>query len=223
MGQGTFHEISQEIERAGAHKPKKIKMGWVGNLNSPLPDVPEYFTRPRLLEIAEAHPDLMDVMHVLRASPAQHMGAKPPYTEWRSPHQARASQTDKSVPGGNGGAQDPHWLSLEDLVTDYACLLDIGGNGYSGRLKYLLFSGRPLLMVERRYVEYWHSSLKPYEHFVPVREDLSDLVDAVTWVLAHPVEADRIARNALDLARELFTKEAICARTLCVLEARVAA
>ncbi|GAX84501.1 hypothetical protein CEUSTIGMA_g11921.t1 [Chlamydomonas eustigma] len=48
--------------------------------------------------------------------------------------------------GGKGGG----YVSMPTLVSRYGILIDLGGYGYSGRLKYLLFSRRPLLIVDRR-------------------------------------------------------------------------
>jgi hypothetical protein len=40
------------------------------------------------------------------------------------------------------------YLSLPELVEKYAVLIDIQGAGYSGRLKYLLWSTRPFLQID---------------------------------------------------------------------------
>ena len=89
-----------------------------------------------------------------------------------------------------------------DLVRDHAFVLDIGGNGYSGRLKYLLYSMRPVLLVERLYVEYWHHLLKPYVHYIPVKWDLSDLVAQYEWAVKNPEKCAEIAQNAREFAFE---------------------
>jgi len=41
-----------------------------------------------------------------------------------------------------------NYLSLSNLVKNYSILIDVTGAGYSGRVKLLLFSHRPLLLVE---------------------------------------------------------------------------
>lgn len=111
-------------------------------------------------------------------------------------------------------AKDPPSLRvpMPQLVRTYGILVDIGGIGYSGRLKYLLFSGRPLLLVDRAYVEYFHEDLKPYVHFVPVRADLQDLGERIDWVRAHPEEAAAIAQRASDFARTRFAYASVLKR-----------
>lgn len=103
-------------------------------------------------------------------------------------------------------------VELSDLIADYAYLLDIGGNGYSGRLKYLMWSNRPILYVDREYVEYFNEHLKPYVHYIPVKQDLTDLVSQTEWMMKNPEKASEIAANALDFAVEHLTHDAFIDR-----------
>jgi len=89
------------------------------------------------------------------------------------------------VDAHNINNNNPNYLSLPDLMK-YKYLIDIGGNGYSGRLKFLLFSKRPLLIVDRNYIEYFHDDLVPYLHYIPVKMDLSDLDEQVNWMISNP-------------------------------------
>jgi hypothetical protein len=102
--------------------------------------------------------------------------------------------------------------SLPDLVSTYKYLLDIGGNGYSGRLSYLLFSNRPLLFVERDHVQYYVKDLEPYVHYVPVKRDLSNLIEQIQWMQANEEKCKEIAKNAQDFAKTNFTHEKILER-----------
>ena len=112
---------------------------------------------------------------------------------------------------GNG-AKVKLYVSLPDMVRKYKYRLDIGGAGYSGRTKFLMFSGRPLLMVDRHYVEYFSDQLKPYEHFIPVKMDLSDLLSQDEWMRSHPRESERIAENARQYAVENLRMEKVLDR-----------
>jgi hypothetical protein len=108
-------------------------------------------------------------------------------------------------------------LSLPELCR-YRYLIDIGGNGYSGRLKYLLFSKRPLLLVDRIYVEYFHHELIPYVHYVPVKMDLSDLVEKVLWLRNHPQEGEAMAAAAQEFALQEFTEQKLIERVASVFQ-----
>jgi len=100
------------------------------------------------------------------------------------------------------------YISLPDLVKRYSILIDVEGYGYSGRLKYLLFSQRPLLLVERPHKEWFFEHLKPWVHYIPVQRDLSDLLLRVKWVKENYLSASHIAKAAADYAKHNCTREA---------------
>jgi len=104
-----------------------------------------------------------------------------------------------------------NYSRISDLMK-YKYLIDIGGNGWSGRLKFLLFSNRPILLVDRKYIEYFYNDLIPYEHYIPVKTDLSDLITQVKWADAHPKECERIAKNARNFALQQFTLDKLLER-----------
>lgn len=136
--------------------------------------------RERLLHIGNNHRDIMDIR----------------------------SMTWFQEKDANGRLKSTHFMSLEDLVHTYAMLIDVEGHGYSGRLKCLLWSRRPLLLVERPHHEYFFEHLKAWEHYIPVKRDLSDLVEKVRWTLDHQEEALCIARNALEFSKQHLTRAA---------------
>ncbi len=91
--------------------------------------------------------------------------------------------------------------------TEYKYLIDLQGYGYSGRLKVLLFTGRPLFIADRKWKEYFYEDLKPFVHYIPVKEDLSDLTEKLDWAEAHYDEAVQIAKNAQEYALSHLTQE----------------
>ena len=112
---------------------------------------------------------------------------------------------------GTIGKHLAEYMPIEGLLA-YRYLIDIGGNGYSGRLKYLLFSKRPILLVDRDYVEYFHDLLIPYVHFIPVEKNLEDLLEKVQWMIEHGNECAQIALNAYNFAVTNFTSEKLLER-----------
>lgn len=100
------------------------------------------------------------------------------------------------------------YISLPELVQRYEYLIDIEGAGYSARLKLLLFSGRPVLIQERPWREYFFDNLVPFEHYIPIMNNLTDLEEQFTWANENPEECQRIAANALLFARKHLTREA---------------
>ena len=181
----SFEKVTKEIIEASSSNPKVEKVGWIGNIYSPLSDLVEFHTRPLLKNIGDSNPALLETFHV------------------RGPN----CLIDATL---------PHYLSLPDLVKKYKYLLDIGGNGYSGRLKFLLFSKRPLLIVERNYIEYFQNELIPYKHFIPVKMDLSDLLEKIHWIKNNEEKSNEIANNAFDYAVNNFTEDKLLERVIFV-------
>lgn len=62
--------------------------------------------------------------------------------------------------------------------------------------------GTCVLKVESQmgFRQWYYHLLKPFEHYVPIKKDLSDLKEKVDWVLTHDAEAQAIAENGRKLA-----------------------
>ncbi len=88
-------------------------------------------------------------------------------------------------------------------------LLDIRGYGWTDRVKLLLASGRVLLLVERPYREYYFDLIKPMVHYVPIEEDLSDLINKIHYLDENPEVYNDIVENAVAFVKENFKKEKI--------------
>ena len=68
------------------------------------------------------------------------------------------------------------------------------------------------------YRQWYYDRIRPWEHFVPVRADMSDLIEKIDWARSHDAEAKAIASNGQAFARSMtFESEmewavrAICA------------
>lgn len=140
-------------------------------------------SRVRLCEIGRARPEVLDTEIM----------------EWDS--NAAGGQRSKS-----------RQVSIPEHAK-YKYLIDCPGNGYSARIKWLLATGRPLFIVEREYVEHWHEDLEPWVHYVPVKADLSDLLENRARLEADEELYHRIGTSARDFAAENLTVEALLNRT----------
>jgi hypothetical protein len=98
------------------------------------------------------------------------------------------------------------YISLPDHC-DYKYLIDVQGNGYSGRAKILFHSNRPVFYQDREWHEYWFFEMKPFVHYIPIKEDFSDLNEKLNWANAHPEECARIAQTALEFAKTNLRRE----------------
>ena len=109
---------------------------------------------------------------------------------------------------------------------EYKYLLDIDGNSYSGRYLGLLRTNALVFKVRRvlafflflgtyckdslapqstAFSEFFDPWLRPYEHFIPVAPDLSDLVSKIEWARAHDDEAKQIAQAGREVAERVMT------------------
>ncbi|KAJ7212235.1 glycosyl transferase family 90-domain-containing protein [Mycena pura] len=86
----------------------------------------------------------------------------------------------------------------------YKYLFDVDGNTFSGRFLGLLRSGS-LVFKSTVFEEYFNNWILPYEHYVPVKPDLSDLVQKIEWAIAHEEEARRIQETGKLFAERVMT------------------
>ncbi len=111
------------------------------------------------------------------------------------------------LPSNNIMLNSTRYMSTPELVNTYSLLIDIEGNGYSGRLKHLLWSHRPLLIVDRPHKEFFFEFLIEWEHYIPVKRDLSDLVEKTNWCLDNYDKALIIAKNAYNFSKQHLTRD----------------
>ena len=57
------------------------------------------------------------------------------------------------------------------------------GNSWSSRFGSLLCFNSVVIKVEPKYFDYFYSDLKPWTHFIPVKNDLSNFHENVAWAL----------------------------------------
>jgi len=98
-------------------------------------------------------------------------------------------------------------LSLAQQVARWSCLVDLEGTGFSARVAYLLHSGRPLLFAKRSVLSWYEASPFPqpfraWDHFIPIKHDLSDLIKVLQWIQANPTDALEVGRRGQAFARK---------------------
>lgn len=84
--------------------------------------------------------------------------------------------------------------------------IDIDGfsNTWDNLFIRLLF-GCCVLKVDSQvgFRQWYYDRLRPYEHYVPIKADLSDLDHQVDWVRSNPAKAEEIARTGSALAQSM--------------------
>ncbi len=90
----------------------------------------------------------------------------------------------------------------------YKYLVDVDGNSCSfERYFWLLLSNSLVLKQITPNIQWYYGGLEPYKHYLPVKEDLSDLSDKLCWAKEHDVEAKQMAENATRFVEENLTAE----------------
>ena len=91
---------------------------------------------------------------------------------------------------------------------NYKYTIDICGFGWTDRVKILMQMGRPLFLVERPYKEWFYDDMEPMIHYIPVKEDLSDLVSKYEYIESNQKLYNSIKRNMTDFALKYFSCDA---------------
>lgn len=105
-------------------------------------------------------------------------------------------------------SKDINFISMTKQ-TKYKYLIDTRGNSWTDRVKLFFHLRRPLFLVDRPYQEWYFDMLVPWKHYIPVKEDLSDLVEAYEYMEAHPQKYDEICGNMKDFAQKYLCSEAV--------------
>lgn len=93
----------------------------------------------------------------------------------------------------------------------YKYQLNIDGTVAAYRFPFLLAGGSLVFKQTSKYYEHFYNELIPYEHFIPVKEDLSDLVEKILWAKENDETARKIAKNGQHFANDnLLPKDIYC-------------
>jgi hypothetical protein len=92
----------------------------------------------------------------------------------------------------------------------YRYLIDVDGNACSwSRMYWILLSRSVLLKQESPWYQWYYKAIKPWEHYIPLKNDVEDVVDKIIWAKQNDKKARRIAQNATDIVEEIFSKDAV--------------
>lgn len=100
-----------------------------------------------------------------------------------------------------------NYVSLLDTVKKWRYLIDVEGNGFSARVKPFLFSKRVLFLQDRPYKEWYYPKLKAWEHYVPLKSDLSDLDENLDKIRNDPALEEHIRFSANDFAQNNLRRQ----------------
>ena len=99
-------------------------------------------------------------------------------------------------------------LSPEEQ-SNYKYIINIDGHVSAFRLSLELSMGSVILLVDSEYKLWFHPMLKEYEHFVPVKSDLSNIYEQIKWCKENDKKCSKIAENAINFYKKYLCKEGI--------------
>jgi hypothetical protein len=106
----------------------------------------------------------------------------------------------------------------KDEQYQYKYIIDVDGNGWTGRFLPSLSEGS-LILKARYTTEFSNSFTLPRVHYLPVDTEYGDLVEKVQWAIDHDEEARQITIRAKKLAEaHLRVKDLQCYLSRMVLE-----
>ncbi|KAK7832207.1 hypothetical protein U0070_015354 [Myodes glareolus] len=79
--------------------------------------------------------------------------------------------------------------------------INIDGTVAAYRLPYLLVGDSVVLKQDSIYYEHFYNELQPWKHYIPVKSNLSDLLEKLKWAKDHDAEAKKIAKAGQEFAR----------------------
>jgi hypothetical protein len=197
-----WHAISKEILNNISSHPWEQKQNiafWRGlDTDTSEYDKPAESPRSKLVSLAKRYPQLIDAQFthtsiansfvVKNLRPVMQLLSIPPYIS-----QAKQLQ--------------------------YKILLNLDGHTstYPGFL-WRLLSGCVTLKQETDNEQWFYSITKPMVHYVPMEEQLGDIIPKIEWILTHDSEAKKIAEQASNLVKENLMMEHIDAYIVLLLE-----
>lgn len=90
----------------------------------------------------------------------------------------------------------------------YKYQIEVDGNSCSySRCYWELLSNSVMLKQVSDNIQWYYGALVPYQHYIPLATDLSDLLQQIFWAKAHDGECKQIAENATLFAKKELSVE----------------
>jgi Glycosyl transferase family 90 len=100
------------------------------------------------------------------------------------------------------------WFDMRKF-SNYKFVIDIDGHANAWGFFEKLLLGSWILKVESPFEEWFYDSIRPWVHYAPVSDDLSDLPGKLDWCLGNDAECESIARNGFKLAHSITAEQVL--------------
>jgi len=98
-----------------------------------------------------------------------------------------------------------NFLTMADQ-SRYKYIIHVDGNVNAYRLLATMLTGSLILRVTSQYTSWVDHMMQHMVHYVPVKADLSDLLDVIRWCERNDDKCKEIAQNGMNFARSILSK-----------------
>lgn len=78
-------------------------------------------------------------------------------------------------------------------ILQYKYMINVDGTVAAYRFPFLLAGNSVVFKQDSKYKEHFYDDLVPWEHYIPVKRDLSDLVERIQWAKENDETVRQIA------------------------------
>lgn len=96
------------------------------------------------------------------------------------------------------------WITEYDMI-DYKYILNIDGNASTwDATAWKMNSGSVIFKVDAPWVQWFYPEYLPYVHYIPIKDDMSDLQEKYRWCEEHQEECEKIVENSKRLFQKVY-------------------
>lgn len=109
----------------------------------------------------------------------------------------------------------PIWNIYRTEQINFKYILEIDGESCTwDATAWKLNSGSVIFKVESIWQEWWYEEYKPFIHYIPIKDDFSDLQEKYHWCESHQEECEIIIKNAKMLFQKIYRFQNVIENTL---------
>lgn len=98
---------------------------------------------------------------------------------------------------------------VEENHLKYKYLISVDGNVAAWKRVPWIMVSNSVLFLQHKFVQYFYVAMKPYVHYVPLKDDVSDIFEKIDWAKKHDKEVKQIADNASIFIKKCLLSENI--------------
>ena len=153
------------------------------------PNVTEMGHRMKAADFSFFHPHLLDAVVSFHNNKCNHFCCMQ--------NQTQTNGIDRIFRLGSYNKENmpPSRIPSEKYYSKYQTVLVLGGIGAAFRTGRHLSAGQAIVLQDFKFEEWFVAYMDPFVHYIPLKEDLSDLKEVMEWVRDNPAEVKKIAEQ----------------------------